>query len=69
MILDTQQVGWSVEGLQRMVRHGQQHLPSLFHIQLEQYQAAGAECLQEVYTLLSTLTNASVYSVLLSVPP
>ncbi|KAL0043362.1 hypothetical protein WJX79_002614 [Trebouxia sp. C0005] len=45
-------VGWSVEGLQRMERHGRLHLPSLFTIQLEQYEAAGAECLQQVLSLL-----------------
>ena len=42
-----------------MVRHGQQHLPSLFHIQLEQYQAAGADCLQEVQIPSSALSNVS----------
>lgn len=42
------QVGWSVEGLQRMERHGRLHLPALFHIQLEQYESAGADCLQQV---------------------
>ena len=42
------QVGWSVEGLQRMERHGRLHLPTLFNIQLEQYKAAGADCLQQV---------------------
>lgn len=45
-------VGWSVEGLQRMERHGRSHLPSLFTIQLEQYEAAGADCLQQMLSLL-----------------
>ncbi|DBA73285.1 hypothetical protein WJX77_003623 [Trebouxia sp. C0004] len=45
-------VGWSVEGLLRMERHGRLHLPSLFTIQLDQYQAAGADCLQQVLSLL-----------------
>jgi len=45
------QVGWSVEGLLRMERHGRMHLPSLFTIQLEQYEAAGADCLQQVIHL------------------
>ena len=44
------QVGWSVEGLHRMERHGRLHLPALFHIQLEQYKSAGADCLQQVYS-------------------
>ena len=45
------QVGWSVEALQRMERHGRLHLPALFHIQLEQYERAGADCLQQVTVL------------------
>ena len=43
------QVGWSVEGLQRMERHGRLHLPTVFQIQLEQYDSAGADCLQQVH--------------------
>ncbi len=35
----------------RMERHGRLHLPSLFTIQLEQYEAAGADCLQQVIHL------------------
>ena len=52
------QVGWSVEGLQRMERHGRLHLPALFHIQLEQYKSGGADCLQQVHSLHS-LENPS----------
>ncbi|KAL3134912.1 hypothetical protein ABBQ32_007876 [Trebouxia sp. C0010 RCD-2024] len=48
----TDVVGWSVEGLQRMERHGRLHLPALFHIQLEQYESAGADCLQQVLSIL-----------------
>ena len=43
------QVGWSVEGLQRMERHGRLHLPTVFQMQLEQYDNAGADCLQQVH--------------------
>lgn len=45
-------VGWSVEGLLRMERHGRLHLPSFFAIQMAQYQTAGADCLQQVLSLL-----------------
>ena len=51
------QVGWSVEGLQRMERHGRVHLPALFHMQLEHYQSAGADCLQQVLFLQYSKTS------------
>ena len=59
------QVGWSVEGLLRMERHGRLHLPSLFTIQLEQYEAAGADCLQQVIHLLMFLKNVRFFSCIL----
>jgi len=52
------QVGWSVEGLVRMERHGRMHLPSLFAIQLEQYEAAGADCLQQVICVTHLLATS-----------
>ena len=51
------QVGWSVEGLLRMERHGRLHLPSFFAIQMAQYQTAGADCLQQVITVTNLLTT------------
>jgi len=51
-----------VEGLVRMERHGRLHLPSLFAIQLEQYQSAGADCLQQVIHL--ALFFKEFYSIL-----
>lgn len=42
------QVGWSVEGLQRMERQGRQHLPTNFTMLLQSYTNAGPESFQKV---------------------
>ena len=42
------QVGWSVEGLDRMRRQGAQHLPPLFGVLVAQYKAAGPVILHQV---------------------
>ena len=42
------QVGWSVEGLDRMRRQGAQHLPPLFGVLVAQYKAAGSAILHQV---------------------
>lgn len=43
-----------------MERHGRLHLPALFHIQLEQYERAGADCLQQVTVLAGTMCRLTL---------
>ena len=42
------QVGWSVEGLERIQRHAEELLPRLFPLQADCYEAAGPSTLQPV---------------------
>ena len=42
------QVGWSVEGLERIQRHAEELLPRLFPLQADCYEAAAPSTLQPV---------------------
>ncbi len=42
------QVGWSVEGLERIQRHAEELLPRLFPLQADCYEAAAPPTLQPV---------------------